>query len=303
MNTAEPPDATTKPQDNSHSLFSSGTGATYSSPSIQLGRDMRKAPETVRAATLVGGLSALQLIRDIAVRCGDSIDITAELRRGWQYFDTDGYAQSVLAPAKVKSFDVDDPAYLHALSNVPSVENLNILIREGGIENLDVLAGFPELTYLRLKDAPMRYGNLAGLLDCQKLSDLKLAGGGSRLPPLPFLRHLTRLTIMDNDNLTSLAGLEQHNVVKLVLSRLPSLADIRQVEKLDNLTQVTIRGIDRISLLGITAKAGFSLRLEHCGDVDVAPLAHASELTIYYDRDTVLRHAEALDHSSSVHRI
>ena len=65
-------------------------------------RNPQNAPETIRAASLVGGSAALNLIRDINVHFGTS-DLDTELTRAWQYFDSDDYARQVLSARPISN--------------------------------------------------------------------------------------------------------------------------------------------------------------------------------------------------------
>lgn len=100
-------------------------------------RDTRRAPETIRVASLVGGDAAMDLIRDVSLR-HDIPNVASEVSRAWQYFSPEDYAQRVLAASGPKELDVSSGRFLRALTSVPSVVRLTIHSGERGAVGLSV---------------------------------------------------------------------------------------------------------------------------------------------------------------------
>lgn len=71
-------------------------------------RDMTKAPETIRAASLVGGFAALDLIESVISRYPEhnSSKPVTEVTRAWQYFDHEDYARRVVAPLERRGLSI-----------------------------------------------------------------------------------------------------------------------------------------------------------------------------------------------------
>ncbi len=98
------------PQSMSQAEELSGLGTRLIKPLLtRLRQDMNMAPEAIRAASLVGGQSALELIEYVAKNYGGrSSKLQEEILRAWQYFDHDDYAQRVVEPLRDKGIKIPD---------------------------------------------------------------------------------------------------------------------------------------------------------------------------------------------------
>ena len=103
--------------------------------------------ETIRAASLVGGMEALRLIRDISARYlmptvpnqinefSEQRRIETETMRAWQYFEADNYAREVLAPLQLTNLQVPDiTKVIDGLSYLTSTTYLTILWLDGDVD-------------------------------------------------------------------------------------------------------------------------------------------------------------------------
>ena len=98
------------PQSMSQAEELSGLGTRLIRPLLaHLEHNINMAPEAIRAASLVGGQSALDLIEYVAKNSkGRSSKLQNEILRAWQYFDHDDYAQRVVEPLREKGMNIPD---------------------------------------------------------------------------------------------------------------------------------------------------------------------------------------------------
>ena len=249
-----------------------------------------RAPEIIRAASLVGGRKAMQLISNIAMQTQNQ-EIASELARAWQYFEPDEYARFVLAPAEIKSMRVSDMRTLRALSIVPSVEILQV---DTETIDLGMVTGFPRLRELTLNNpAP---AELSKLRACPALRSLTILGcSQSNLSHIPPLASLKSLSVSSTQSL-SLAGIErQRDVFQLSIlgcKRLTGMARLRDTPNLDTLWISHVRDLD---LAGFQISGpGLLLYLSDCSDVDLSPVGGLNGLSIRHDKATRLRNVDKL---------
>jgi hypothetical protein len=113
-------------------------------------RDRGKAEETIRAASLIGGPAAMNLIRDVARQKAVSPSVGYEVCRAWQYFDPDDFAQRVLASQEWPYLFIEDVDYERALRHVSSVKLLSIRANYDRAIDLDMISPLQALEGLYL---------------------------------------------------------------------------------------------------------------------------------------------------------
>jgi hypothetical protein len=241
-------------------------------------RDTSKAAETIRAASLIGGTAAMDLIRDVSLQQDDPETDEGELSRAWQYFHADDYAQRVLAPRKIRSLDIGAASYLSALPHVPSVETLIIRHDEDEEGDFDVLTACPRLKKLEVRN--------------YQYSDM------SALPLLPILEELQ---IYDAPALTSLAGIEQQQAVSsLALWNCTQLTALETLNLGPKLHYLALSDFHHLDLSGLNTEELRIIFFFECGDMDMTPLTGVRDLTVYHDKKTKILNAELLGDGSSV---
>ena len=211
-------------------------------------RDVSKAAETIRAASLVGGQSALDLIESIAER-RDSLNDGAirESLRAWQYFDPEEYARRILVPTSPDSLIVYDlPRFVHALSQIMSLEQILADPFVGKVD-LSPLAILPELDTVAFAD--LEAGQLQGLAACQQVRKVLLPGYGSESFLGLELSPTTKSLVVEGaTRLESLAGTERQVLLTNVSLRdCPVLRDVSALLKLPNLRSVDIHNCKNVA--------------------------------------------------------
>ena len=262
-------------------------------------RDTMRAPETIRAASLVGGDAAIDLIRDVSLR-HDIPNIASEVSRAWQYFDTDDYAQRVLAASGPKELDVSGRRFLRALISVPSVARLTIHSGERDDIDLDLTTALPQVKELTLQGTHPDLPALAAFPQLKSLALWNYPYGDIR--QLPFLPTLTKLEIYSSRTLTSMDGIERQSaIVRVGLYGCENLNSVRQLSGLPALNRIFIARSPRLDLHGFEPSGSrLVLTMQDCGDVDLRSLSGTHGLRVYYDDSTRLRNTEALGEGSSV---
>ena len=264
-------------------------------------RDPRKASESIRAASLVGGRSALDLIRKIATH-SDRPNVDVELSRAWQYFSVDEFARQVLAPSGVETLTIRAARYLPALAHLSSVKNLQVVLGESEWAELSLLPAVQHLTELTLGDAGHSTpADLSGLANAA-FKSLKIWNYPHEnlmaLPPLPDLK---ALQLSFPQALGSLAGIErQRHLTSLTVLDSRALTSVTELNELAQLDHVFFSRVPNIDLSGFTTRDRMSLLLSECGEVDLAPMTGTQNLTIYRYAGTRLRNADRLGPGSSV---
>jgi hypothetical protein len=263
-------------------------------------RDPVHANETIRAASLIGGPAAMDLIRELASSDGVR-SIGEELGRAWQYFNVDDFAQSVLAAGQAKRVTISSARFLRALAQVPSIRELSLSWNEDSEISLRQ-AALPQVRNLSIKGRITDWGWLAAWT---QLTELAIFGYERRdLSSLPNPPELSALNLWGSAKLVSLAGIErQPTIVEVLLYRcekLPSLIPLNELPRLKELTIWSMPNID-LSALESTREA-LVLHLYDCGDVDLSVLRNAHGITIYYGEGARVRNADALGEGSSVAR-
>lgn len=264
-------------------------------------RDPGKASESIRAASLAGGRAALDLIGQIVTH-PDHPDLDAELSRAWQYFDVDEFARRVLAPSGIQTLTISAARYLPTLRGLPSVTNLLLVLGGGEEADLSQLTVLPHLKRLVLgspgSPAP---ADLSALAD-MRFQELQLWYYlYPSLTALPLLPRLTKLELQFPQGLVSLAGIErQRHLTLLSVLRSDTLTSVTELNELPELDKIHFSSTPNIDLGGFTTRdRTVTISFSECGEVDLAPLAGTKNLTIYRHSGTRFRNAERLGPGSS----
>jgi hypothetical protein len=261
-------------------------------------RDLTRAPETVRAASLIGGSAAMNLIRDVSIYPGSRFP-HPELNRAWQYFDAGEFARNVLAVAGIASLEISDTRYLRPLTFIPSIQNLKIDVDQADVTDMKAVASLPQLAILNIRgDISAALPGLAGCsatsLSTSTYSDLDL----TRFPSLP---NLDDLAIDASPKLVSLVGIERSPLISmLAIGNCPSLTVLWPLNRLSHLKFIQLSGARNLNFHGFRPAnpAGLEISLDDCGTVDLKPLAGIPKIRISHYRSTI-RHAEMLGEGST----
>ena len=196
---------------------------------------------TIRAASLVGGPLALDLIESIVVENREhSGQIENELLRAWQYFNLDEYEGRVLNPMNLTSIIVDDfIRVIEALSRITSLTEILVNPFGNDVVQLAPLADLPNLEVLGFAD--IRARQLQGLGAFGRVKGLILPGfRGRNLSGLDIPPNLTSLTIRGS-SIVSLAGTElPTSLIDLALDGCEVLRDIEILGTLPSLAIIRI---------------------------------------------------------------
>ena len=206
-------------------------------------RDVKRISYTIRAASLVGGSLALDLITN-AISQNPPAErndaLKGEIMRAWQYFDTEDYARRILPIIKSENLIIDElPKVAPWLSYATSVRHF-LINPFSGIANLQGLAELPHLR--RLSFANLRAAQLVGLSECRNIESLSIFGYDSRdLSDLQIPPALKSLFIADSRRIGSLTGIEQaSSLVHLVIRNCPEIKNLDILSGLPNLKTVRV---------------------------------------------------------------
>jgi hypothetical protein len=266
-----------------------------------------RALESIRAASLIGGPAALDLIRTISadLAIGDA-ENRAELSRAWQYFDMEDYAASVLAPLVPEVVLINSARYLPALRFLPSVERLEFRCTDDPAAPLapgTLAPGIRTLTISGFVASALRslaQFSLPGIKELEitsyRASDL------SSLAAMPDLTGLRTLTIIFAPELTSLAGIARlQPIAELLIYGASQLTNVQELSGLPNLADIVLHEAVALDFQGYRpARERQSITLISCGSVDLAPLAGIEGLTIHADKHTSLYRTDLLGAGSAV---
>jgi len=248
--------------------------------------------QTIRAASLVGGASAMELIGDIVWSMAndpyDDRSMMAELPRAWQYFDTEEFARRVLARAQVTTLHVSEPSQLSALRLVPSLRDLTVGGNGRGVIDMSAFAGLSQITHLTLVGTHQSF-DLDLLRWCPQIASLTLWNyQGADLLSLPRLPELSALEISAGLHLRSLWGIGQF--ARLSSLRVSDCAELAfswdPFVNLPGLKEVRLSGPAGVDLSAFRSRGPMTLYLFGCGDVDISPLAKSGLVELFVDDGT-----------------
>jgi hypothetical protein len=221
-------------------------------------RDVERIAYTIRAASLVGGPQALDLIT-YAVSQHPSRErspgLKDELVRAWQYFDTEEYARRVLPLIKSETLIISElPKVAAFLRYATSVTHF-LINPFKGIVNLQSLAELPRLEALSFAEA--RGEQLVGLPVCRNIKRLFLFSYRSNdLSDLQFPPELAVFLIDGSRTISSLAGIEQaSSVVDFAIRSCPKIENFDILSRLPNLKAVSIRGSDKLNITALSSRS------------------------------------------------
>jgi hypothetical protein len=253
-------------------------------------RDRAKVKETIRAASLVGGTPAMDLIGEV-VDQADSY-IIDEVARAWQYFDTVEYARRVLAEHHITDLQIAGTGYLTALRAVPSLRNLQVNADENGVIDMAAVAELSQVTSLELFKATEQL-DLEPLKRCGQLNSLIIWNFPDHFPrALPHeLKALESLDFFDSPFLMDLIGIERFTALtSLQFWDCHNLGvHWKYLRNLRKLREISITWPRRLDLSGFWHTGEeMALRLRGCGDVDLSPLAGDRPVRVFHDAGTRL---------------
>jgi hypothetical protein len=236
---------------------------------------------TIQAAAEVGGDAALALIE----RFRDQTQRPAllELIRAWPRFDTDRYAERVLAASPL--FDgyarIDDPAVTPSLHRLAALRQLECRFRDGH-GDWEFVRGLPRLEGLAAADPKLTDLSPLAAANLDFLAILGTPGTQNELldlAPLAQAHALTRL-----DLLVAAHGYARlASLPKLTGLQLSQFGDAAALSELRSLAELELVGLRSIQGLRDLAPLGFLRHpqwfgLHQCADLrDVAGLGRWSE--------------------------
>ena len=168
-------------------------------------RDVKKISYTIRAASLVGGTLALDLITNVISQYPPGESDYArkeEIMRAWQYFDTEDYARRILPLIKSETLIISElQKVAPSLSHATSINHFLINPFQGTAN----MQGLAELPHLRaLSFASLRTGQVVGMSACHNIKELIIFGyRSSDLSDLQFPPALESLFIADSPRLAA----------------------------------------------------------------------------------------------------
>lgn len=268
-------------------------------------RGARQSAATVRAASLVGGDAALEIIANCARTGGSSV--YAELLRAWPLFDSEKYARFVLSHSTHGNYiTVDDPSLLSGLRHLPGLEHLSINFRAGhgdlgivcdlpaltglnvmndpGLQSLRPLAGHPALKNVLLQEVgTVDISPLATLpelrylyLWADRVSNIELLRDCPKLESV-HIRALADLTQLSR--CLPLHNIKQFDLVHAAMVDLTPLVDVPQLAALERLELSSCRQLCSIDGIENWAASLRSFTLwGNCAVTDLRPLIGLPQL-------------------------
>ncbi|SFW57242.1 NACHT domain-containing protein [Amycolatopsis australiensis] len=265
--------------------------------------DPAAAAATVRAAALIGGPAALELLAGY----GGAQDpaVVDELIAAYPRFDPAEFAEHVLADTPLPSgcLSVYDPAMLAGLEHLRHLEVLLCLF-DDGYGRLDFVRRLPRLRELRVQDlagfdlpslagTPLTHVALLGdplpqSVDVAPLAEVpgltRLTAevethGWARLADLPGLRRLQLSWVNQPDRLAELAPLRR--LRSLELNHVFHLPDLSALSFLDSPEELHFEGWSALrDISHLTRWSGTltKLQLHGCLGADLAPIADLTRL-------------------------
>ncbi|MFB8271003.1 NACHT domain-containing protein [Streptomyces sp. NPDC055955] len=226
-------------------------------PRAHKGLKVNQAASTVRAAALIGGDAALELISSYGP--DSRVAVHRELARSWNQFDVREYAIRVLSksPWFRKSLDLSYPEVLDSIGQFEELVRLNLgfLVTDlGWVRNL------PHLRHLSVSayDGRFREEELAGIANLTELN-ISFAdedGWNACLPRMDRLERLTSLSLRGRWHRTSVAvdtgalppmpGLRELSLVRCAKRPL-----VGEASRFPSLEELSLHSNNNIDLQGI----------------------------------------------------
>jgi hypothetical protein len=194
-------------------------------PRAHKGLKVNQAASTVRAAALIGGDAALELISSYGP--DGRVAVHRELARSWNQFDVREYAVRVLSksPAFKKSLELHYPEVLDAMEHFGELARLSVAFP---VADLAWARKLPNLRYLNLTSysGHFRDEELAGI---DTLATLAIGFASDEvlntcLPRMDRLQNLTSLSLrgrwnqtrstIDTSNVPHMAGLKELSLIR-----------------------------------------------------------------------------------------
>jgi hypothetical protein len=118
---------------------------------------------TIRAAALIGGAQALEVIGDIAESMGSAGEVSFdnELVRAWDYFPGARFPERVLRPAGISTITVDSSWKLAELARLPGITALTLT---GFVNDHTDLAALDDMSIRRLWISTSPVRSLTGVI-------------------------------------------------------------------------------------------------------------------------------------------
>ena len=166
---------------------------------------------TIRAATLVGGVEAFNLIVEIAQRnkgqVASSYDsyrpLRDELSRAWQYFDPQLYAEKVIFPLGIQEVRISDRRLMEVIAKAPTIKDVTLALFVKDGTDLSPLDG-AQILSLSIEDCDI--SSLIGVIrDWPSVRNvtLKRCRRLQNVSALRLLRSLEQVEIVDCGKITS----------------------------------------------------------------------------------------------------
>ena len=220
----------------------------------------------VRAAALIGGPSALDLLANIVQRNIEFIKSNNgpgdQLVRSWPYFELHSYAERILRPLQLKHLGVFDERQLAEIGRLPTVTDVAMYEFVNEETNLSVLDDIP-LREISITSAEIR--SLAAFRPWPEIKKLSLEFCDQ-------LRDISRLPVLND-------------LEELDISYCEKIKDYAPIGRLVNLTSVhlyVVPGLDLSPLADLTRLTRLAILSE--GPINLAPLAQKSlTITVYGD--------------------
>lgn len=209
-------------------------------------RDAKKVSYTIRAACLVGGPSALDLITDILAR-NQSTPVQSqsrsrlddEIMRAWQYFDTEDYARRVISKLTIETMIISELPKLASFLHYATSAARFLFNPFEGPASLQSLSQLPNLWSLSF--ASVAGKQILGLAACPNIKELRLFGHRSRdLTDMQFPPALNSFVLADS-SLESLVGIQNAaSLTEVTIRTSPKLKNIDILTQLPNLETITL---------------------------------------------------------------
>lgn len=212
------------------------------------GYTVQEAAATIRMAATIGGDHAMSVIADCANNHRRVMD---EVERAWPKFDPEQFARQVIAKLDITmGLRIEDPILLPALRHLP-VRNVSCRFVHG-YGNIDYIRDLPRLMVFSLLDSALT--SLAPVAEHPSLETLNLDRGVHPIDISP-LRECASLRRVEMS-----AG---------------SIAEIRQLRELANITQLQFR--DNVPVRHILRNLAPALRLDRIGFWDARAVQNIDE--------------------------